>query len=73
MVYNMDKVKHFGVCFAITLTLGLISPWLGALVALGVGIEKERRDKANGGKFDLRDIAADVAGIGAAMGILWLA
>lgn len=66
----MDKVKHFGVCFGITLSLGLISPWLGALVAAAVGIGKEVYDKLRGGNFDLWDIAADA--VGAVIGILIL-
>lgn len=58
----MDKLKHFGACFGIALTFGLISPLLGACVAAAAGIGKEVYDKCRGGKFDLWDIAADAAG-----------
>lgn len=66
----MDKLKHFAVCFCITLIFGLIHPALGASVAMAVGIGKEAYDRSCGGIFDWLDIAADAAGAGLAVAII---
>jgi hypothetical protein len=66
----MDKLKHFAACFILALLFGLIHPIVGALVAAAAGICKEWYDKRHGGEFDWWDIAADGAGIAAAVVII---
>lgn len=66
----MDKLKHFGACFAITLVFGaLITVHSGVLLAVTAGVGKELRDYLRGGVFDWLDIAADAAGAGLAVAV----
>ena len=63
----MDKLKHFGVCLVITLTAGYFwHPAAGVVLALTAGTVKELQDR----RFDWWDMAANVAGILAALAIL---
>lgn len=70
----MDKLKHFGACFAITLVFGaLITVHSGVVLAVTAGVGKELYDQQRGGVFDWLDIAADVGGIAAALLVFALA
>lgn len=63
----MDKLKHFAACLVITLTAGYFwHPAAGVVLALTAGTAKELR----GSRFDWWDMAANVAGILAALVIL---
>lgn len=67
-VFAVDKVAHFGVCFAITVILSAfinkpLGPVVGMLVAFALGLGKEIYDKVRGGKFELGDLVADFLGL----------
>lgn len=81
---GLDKVKHFAVCLAITVSVAFaikgMGTWYGAEVpniacggagaclALLAGVGKEALDYIEGRKADFADILADTAG--AAVGVL---
>jgi len=61
---NVDKLLHFSISYAIVLTLILkVSPLVGILTGVLLGIAKEIFDKVRGGKFDFLDLFADALGI----------
>lgn len=55
IINNLDKVKHFAVCFGGTAIFGVG-------FGIGAGLAAEYKDKAWGGKWDWYDIAADALG-----------
>ena len=60
MTIEKDKVMHFGVCFIISLVLGIY----GVAFASGLAIGKEYGDyKADGDVWSWYDLLADAAGI----------
>lgn len=67
---GLDKVKHFVVCFLICMSAGCLVYHLaryqvlliGFGASMAVGVAKEVYDLLMGGKFDLEDILADLAG-----------
>lgn len=75
-----DKLKHFFASFAATtLASGaaraagldaLDSARAGAGFGLGAGLWKELRDVRRGDPFSYRDLAWDVAGVGAAVAVV---
>lgn len=70
-IFKVDKVAHFGVCFAITTILSAIintplGPVIGMLVAFALGLGKEIYDKVKGGPFSLGDLVADFIGLASA-------
>ena len=75
---GVDKVKHAVVSFALQsggyAALRAVSDHTGAVIGatvitFGVGLTKERRDRASTG-FSVRDLAWDVVGIAAATIVL---
>lgn len=65
VVRNADKVSHFGISMAVTIVCRAFAPlWAAAIIALALGVEKEIYDNMCGGRFDFKDIIADVAGAG---------
>lgn len=61
-----DKTLHFLACLAIAVAAGLLlSPALGALVAVVAGAAKEIRDAFGFGTPSWGDMAANVAGAAA--------
>lgn len=67
---RIDGVLHFGVCYAIVVTLGLIDWFAGVIVAFGLSILKEEwdyacRDKMRGWdwKHTGHDLLFDFLGI----------
>lgn len=80
---GLDKCLHVVVCFVITAFAALlcygvfgqphaVSAAIGAIAAFCVGVAKECYDFFKGGKFDVKDILADVIGIAAGFGIAFL-
>ena len=70
-IFAVDKVAHFGVCFAVTVIISTIinkplGPVIGMIVALVLGLVKEIYDKVKGGKFELGDLVADFIGLASA-------
>ena len=62
---NFDKCLHFIVCLSLTTVFStLISVWAAGVTVLIIGIGKELYDYADYGKFDWKDLLADVIGIG---------
>ena len=59
-----DKVMHFGAGAGIStiVTEATDNPVNGVIAAAGAGVLKETVDAANGGKFDLNDVAATILG-----------
>ena len=76
-----DGVLHFGICYAIVVTFGLIDWVAGVIVTFGLSVLKEGWDYGKqtqgGGKWDWRhtihDLLFDFLGIGLGIAIcLWL-
>ena len=70
-IIKVDKVAHFGVCFAITTILSAffnnaIGPVIGMGAALTIGLAKEIYDALKGGEFSLGDLVADFLGLASA-------
>lgn len=62
-----DKIAHFAVSAFLCLAAGRFLPfWAGASIALALGIGKELYDSRTGGKWDWKDLLADLAGVLAA-------
>jgi hypothetical protein len=60
----MDKVYHIIVSAILLVMFNLWTPLYAAIfTTLCIGIAKEIVDKIRGGSFDIKDIAADIAGI----------
>ena len=55
LMNNVDKVKHFIVCFIGTIIFGIG-------FGIGAGLAAEYKDKAWGGKWDWYDLLADALG-----------
>ncbi|MCY9872948.1 hypothetical protein [Vibrio barjaei] len=67
MLSERDKQLHFSVSSAIgyTATWVLDDPYESALLCTSVGVAKETMDHFDYGRFDLADMAFNVAGCGA--------
>lgn len=62
---NFDKCLHFIVCMLLTMVFSLFVPmWVAGITVLIIGIGKEIYDYADYGKFDWKDLIADIIGIG---------
>lgn len=72
---GIDRLLHFLAEAVIVFTLAAygVPVWIAAVVGLAVGIVKEIIDSASGGKFDLLDLIADLAGIAYVWLVLWSA
>ncbi len=72
MKIGKDKILHFGVNFVLALSAFL--SWQFAIgICLGVSVGKEYGDsKASGNKWDWMDIVADLLGMGAGLGVVFL-
>lgn len=65
---HFDKVKHFVVCFIVTLTVSFYNDCLAVGLATGLGLGKEVGDYYNpNSKFSIGDLVADGLGIGFAL------
>jgi len=61
---GIDKVAHFSVSAFLTLGIAYFFPvWVAVVIVTTVGFGKEYIDYKNGGKFDWKDIQADMLGI----------
>jgi len=68
-----DKVLHFAACAGVTVTTTTLERYYGVetnraildgmAVSLAIGLGKEFYDASSGGKFDIGDLDADIAGI----------
>lgn len=62
MQIPIDKLKHFGVCFAGALVGGLfVDPWFAAAFMMAIGAAKEVFDKKGTG-FSWPDMVANLGG-----------
>ena len=62
---NFDKCLHFVVCLLLTMVLSMLIPvWAAGVTVLIIGIGKEVYDYFDYGKFDWKDLLADIIGIG---------
>ena len=62
-----DKIAHFSISAFLTLGFAYFFPvWVAVVIVTTVGFGKEYIDYKNGGKFDWKDIQADMLGIIAA-------
>ena len=60
---GIDKVAHFALSAFLCLAAGLFLPvWAALMTALALGIGKELYDARTGGKWDWKDLLADMAG-----------
>ena len=59
-----DKIAHFAISAFITLGVACFLPiWVAVIIATLIGFGKEYIDFKKGGKFDWKDIQADMLGI----------
>lgn len=56
---DKNSVKHFGVCFGLSLLFG----WAGFFTALGAGVTKEWCDKEYGNHWCWADLGFDILGM----------
>lgn len=64
---GIDKWAHFFASAFLVLAISRFLPfWAGITVAVVLGIIKELYDAKTGGKFDLKDLLADLLGIATA-------
>lgn len=60
---GMDKIAHFALSAFLCLAAGRFLPvWAALMTTLALGIGKELYDARTGGKWDWKDLLADVAG-----------
>ena len=64
---GIDKIAHFSVSGLLVFVFGKFVPfWAASILVLILGISKEIYDAKMGGKFDFRDLLADLLGVAVA-------
>lgn len=70
---RIDKVAHFSVSGLLVFAFDKFLPiWAALSIVLVLGIAKELYDAKKGGKFEIKDILADLLGVATALIIILL-
>ena len=62
--FGTDKIAHFALSAFLCLAICRFLPiWIAVVAAVVVGVGKEIYDSKTGGKFDWKDVIADLLGV----------